>query len=56
MNGKSIVLDTTIAHYLLNSDEKLATVLNRIKLYVSILIEIELLGYNGISKQDREKI
>lgn len=56
MNGKSIVLDTNIVLYLLNGDENLATVLNGLKLYVSILTEIELLGYNGISIQDREKI
>ena len=41
MIGKSIVLGTNIALYLLNGDEKLATILNRIKLYVSVLIEME---------------
>lgn len=56
MNGNSIVLDTNIVLYLLNGDEKLATILDDMQLFVSVITEIELLGYYGLSTSDKTKI
>ena len=56
MIGNSIVLDTTIVLYLLNGDDELASILNQMQLYVSVITEIELLGYLEISNEDKVKI
>ena len=56
MIGNSIVLDTNIALYLLNGDDELASILNQMQLYVSVITEIELLGYKEISNDDKVKI
>jgi predicted nucleic acid-binding protein len=56
MNGNSIVLDTNIILYLLNGDEQLSSMLNGMELFVSVISEIELLGYNGIEENDKLKI
>ena len=56
MIGNSIVLNTNIVLYLLNGDDELASILNQMQLYVSVIIEIELLGYNEISNDDKVKI
>lgn len=53
MNGNSVVLDTIIVLYLLNGDKELASILNGMQLFVSVITEIELLGYQDISDQDR---
>ncbi len=56
MNGNSIVLDTNIVLYLLNGDDELTSILNNMQLFVSVITEIELLGYHGISVDDKNKI
>lgn len=56
MIGNSIVLDTNIVLYLLNGDAELASILNQMQLYVSIITEIELLGYQDVSNDDKVKI
>jgi predicted nucleic acid-binding protein len=56
MNGNSIVLDTNIILYLLNGDEQLSSMLSGMELFVSVISEIELLGYNGIEEDDKLKI
>ncbi|HQZ26226.1 MAG TPA: type II toxin-antitoxin system VapC family toxin [Flavobacterium sp.] len=56
MIGNSIVLDTNIVLYLLNGDDELASILNQMQLYVSVITEIELLGYKEISNEDKVKI
>lgn len=56
MIGNNIVLDTNIVLYLLNGDDELATILNEMQLYVSVLTEIELLGYQEISNDDKVKM
>lgn len=56
MNGNDIVLDTNIILYLLNGNDELASILNQMKLYVSVITEIELLGYQEISIDDKVKI
>lgn len=56
MIGNSIVLDTNIILYLLDGDDELASILNKMQLYVSVITEIELLGYQDISAEDKVKI
>lgn len=48
MNGNKIVLDTNIVLYLLDGNNELATILDRMELFVSVISEIELLGYQHI--------
>jgi len=56
MNGNSIVLDTTIILYLLNGDDKLALFLNKMKLFDSIISEIEWLACEEIANDEKIKI
>lgn len=56
MIGNNIILDTNIVLYLLNGDDELASILDNMQLYVSIITEIELLGYQEISNEDKIKI
>ncbi len=55
MNGNKLFLDTNIILYLLNGDQTLAEILNGKQLYISIITELELLAYNGITAKE-EKI
>lgn len=52
MSGKKLFLDTNIVLYLLNGDETLAETLNQKQLYISIITELELLGYSGITENE----
>jgi len=52
MSGRKLFLDTNIILYLLNGDETLAELLNKKQLYISVITEIELLGFNGINTED----
>jgi hypothetical protein len=52
----SIVLDTNIVLYLLSGNVELSDILENTKAYVSVITEIELLGYKNISKKDRNTI
>lgn len=56
MNGNSIVLDTNIILYLLGGNKNLFSILNEMELFVSIISEIELLGFKGLSQNDKKKI
>ena len=55
MNGNKLFLDTNIILYLLNGDETLAELLNEKQLYISVITELELLAYKGITAKE-EKI
>ncbi|QMU64620.1 MAG: PIN domain-containing protein [Flavobacteriaceae bacterium] len=55
MNGSKLFLDTNIILYLLNGDETLAELLNAKQLYISVITELELLAYKGITVKE-EKI
>lgn len=55
MNGNKLFLDTNIILYLLNGDETLAELLNGKQLYISVITELELLAYKGITVKE-EKI
>lgn len=55
MNGNKLFLDTNIVLYLLNGDETLAELLNEKQLYISVITELELLAFKGITVKE-EKI
>lgn len=56
MNGNELFLDTNIILYLLNGDETLAELLNGKQLYISVITELELLAYKGITKKEEKVI
>jgi len=56
MNGNRLLLDTNIILYLLNGDETLAELLNEKQLYISIITELELLGYKGITAKEEKVV
>jgi predicted nucleic acid-binding protein len=56
MSGNKLFLDTNVILYLLNGDDTLATFLNKKELYISVITELELLGYSGISKKEEKVI
>ncbi|MFN4256523.1 MAG: hypothetical protein ACK4Q5_16090 [Saprospiraceae bacterium] len=49
MSGNKLLLDMNIALYLLGGDEVLATLLDQREVFVSVISEMEMLGYPGIS-------
>jgi len=56
MNGSKLFLDTNIILYLLDGDKTLAELLNGKQLYISIITELELLAYNGITAKEEKTI
>lgn len=56
MNGNKLFLDTNIILYLLNGDVTLAELLNNKQLYISIITELELLAFQGITKDEEDVI
>jgi predicted nucleic acid-binding protein len=56
MNGNRFLLDTNAVLYILAGDEVLADFLFGESLYISIITEMELLGYQDISEQEKEQI
>lgn len=56
MSGSKLFLDTNIIIYLLSGDETLATFLDGKQVYISVITELELLGYKGISKKEEKVI
>lgn len=56
MSGNSVVLDTNIVLYLLNGDLVLSELLDRKKLYLSFISQLELLGFKGITLKQQIEI
>ena len=54
MNEELIMLDTNIVIYALNNNANVYSFVNRKKLVVTFVTEIELLGWNGITPNDKE--
>lgn len=52
MSGNKFFLDTNIILYLLDGDQTLATFLYEKQLYISFITELELLGFDGITKKE----
>ncbi|MBK7410057.1 MAG: type II toxin-antitoxin system VapC family toxin [Saprospirales bacterium] len=53
MNGSSFVVDTNIVLYLFNGDETVASLLDGRNIYISFITELELLGFHGITEEER---
>lgn len=53
MNGDNFLLDTNTTLYLLGGDQTLADFLQSKLLYLSVISEIELLGYSKLSTKER---
>ena len=56
MNGNKLFLDTNIILYLLDGDKTLAELLNNKQLYISVITELELLAYKGITEREEKVI
>jgi predicted nucleic acid-binding protein len=56
MSGNSIALDTNIILYLLSGDETLSEFLQDKKGYVSVITELELIGYQQITVKEQLQI
>ena len=56
MNGRSFLVDTNIALYLLAGDSTIANVLDKATTYLSFITQLELLGFQGISTSEAKKI
>lgn len=52
MSGNNLLLDTNIILYYLDGDDTLEPLLVDNKLYVSVISEMELLGYPSFDKQE----
>lgn len=52
MNGNNMVLDTNIVLYLLGGDDILVDFLSDKTFYLSLINEMELLGFRGISETE----
>ncbi|MGZ3952735.1 MAG: type II toxin-antitoxin system VapC family toxin [Flavisolibacter sp.] len=56
MNGNKYLLDTNIILYILSGNKTLANYLHRKNLYVSVISEIELLGFKGLTSVEEKNI
>lgn len=56
MNGTKLLLDSNIILYLLNGDKTLADFLQEKELFISIITEMELLSFSGISIKEQKQI
>jgi predicted nucleic acid-binding protein len=54
MNGNNLLLDTNIILYLLAGDKTLVSLLDNKKIYLSVITELELLSYRGISEHESQ--
>jgi|AntRauTorcE11897_2_1112592.scaffolds.fasta_scaffold29770_1 predicted nucleic acid-binding protein len=53
MNGNSLLIDTNIILYFLGGDDTLVPLLQENDRVVSIITEVELLGYSGLSEKEQ---
>ena len=56
MSGDKYLLDTNIILYILSGSETIARHLNQKILYISVISEIELLGYKALSLKQEKSI
>jgi predicted nucleic acid-binding protein len=56
MNGRSFLVDTNIALYLLGGDVTITNILDNSTIYLSFITQLELLGYSGISSSEQKKV
>jgi len=56
VNGTKLLLDINVVLYYLSGDQTIKELLNGKSLYVSFITELELLGYRGISEDEKVQI
>jgi predicted nucleic acid-binding protein len=56
MNGRSFLIDTNIALYLLSGNKTIANILDGSQLYISFITQPELLGCKGITSKEQQII
>ena len=56
MSGNKVFIDTNTAIYLLSGDTTLASILHQKKVYLSFITQLELLGYQNITKEEERQI
>jgi len=56
MNGNNLVLDTNIILYFLAGDKTLIPFFEDHSLHISVITEIELLGYKNLTEENRREI
>jgi len=56
MNGNRYLLDTNIVLYILGGNKTIAEYLHLKSLYISVITEIELLGYKDLTSQQEKQI
>ncbi|MCO5233321.1 MAG: type II toxin-antitoxin system VapC family toxin [Chitinophagales bacterium] len=56
MNGNKIFIDTNIVLYLFGGDLTIAEFLDNKEIYISIITEIELLGFKNLDFEEETKI
>jgi hypothetical protein len=56
MNGRSFLIDTNIALYLLSGNKTIADIIDGSQLYISFVTELELLGYKVITSREQNNI
>lgn len=56
MSGNNILIDTNVIIYLINGDAMLRSFFEDKNFYISVVNELELLGFSGIMKSDLEKL
>ena len=56
MTETPLVVDTNILLYLLNKDDKIASLLDQIPVFISYVTEIELLSYHNLTESEFKKV
>lgn len=56
MNGNNLLVDTNIVIYLLSGDKTIADLLDKKKIYISFITEIELLTFQKLSISEKQVI
>lgn len=56
MNGRSFLVDTNVALYLLAGDVTTTNILDNSTVYLSFITELELLGYSKITASELKKV
>jgi len=56
MNGNKFLLDTNIILYIISGDKTIATYLHRKDIYISVISEIELFGFQKLTQSEEKQI
>ncbi len=56
MSGSKLLMDSNVIMYLINGDADIAEIINGKQVYLSFISQLELLGYNGITDEERDRI